>query len=135
MTDQDAKLHDPPDPGELVETVRAFLEEEVLAVTEGQVRFLVRVAANALRIVERQLALGPAQEAAHAERLRRLGYTNNGELVDAIRKGEVDQHFEETLAALREAVWDKVNVVNPRYVGPARDPFDRTPEPPLVLWR
>ena len=33
----------------------------------------------------------------------------------------------------REAAWDKVMVVNPRYVGSARDPFDRAPESPLDL--
>ena len=133
MTPPDPQLHDLPDPGQLVEAVRTFLEEEVLDATDGQVRFLVRVAANALRTVERQLALGPAQEAAHAERVRHLGYASNAELVDGIRKGELDQHSGEVLAILRQAVWDKVMVVNPRYVAPARDAFDRTPEPPLTL--
>jgi hypothetical protein len=133
MTGPDPTLHDPPDPADLIETVRRFLEDDVVAATEGQVRFLTRVAANALHLVERQLTLGPAQEAAHAERLRQLGYASNSELVDAIRRGDLDEHYDETLAMLRQAVWDKVMVVNPRYVGSAQDAFDRTPEPPLVV--
>lgn len=133
MTGPHRTLHDPPDPADLVETVRRFLEDDVVAATDGQVRFLVRVAANALRLVERQLTMGAAQEAAHAVRLRRLGYADNAELVDAIRRGELDGRFSETLAMMREAVWDKILVVNPRYVGPARDAFDRTPEPPLIV--
>jgi hypothetical protein len=116
-----------------VEAVRTFLEEEVLDVTDGQVHFLARVAANALRIVERQLTLAPTQEAAHAARLRDLGYASDAELIDAIRAGKVDRHYGQVLALLRQAVWDKVMVVNPRYVAGARDPFDRTPEPPIVL--
>lgn len=126
-------LHDPPAPGELVEAVRRFLEEEILSATGGQMRFHVRVAINALGIVERQLALGPSQEAAHAGRLRRLGYVSDEELVDAIRSGELDGRYEEVLAVLREAVWDKLMVVNPRYAGGAEGPFDPTLEPPLVL--
>jgi hypothetical protein len=133
MTGPDPTLHDPPDPADLIETVCGFLEHDVVAATDGQVRFLTRVAANALRLVERQLTLGPAQEAAHAERLRQLGYADTADLVDAIRQGQLDERFDETVATLRQAVWDKVMVVNPRYVGPARDAFDRTPEPPLSI--
>jgi hypothetical protein len=133
MSPPDPKLHDPPDPGQLVEAVRQFLEHEVQQATDGQVRFLVRVATNALSVVERQLALGPDQQSAHAERLAGLGYASDDGLVDAIRRGELDQRFDELLAVLRQAVWDKVAIVNPRYVGPARDPFDRAPEPPLDL--
>jgi uncharacterized protein DUF6285 len=133
MSAPDPKLHDPPDPGQLVEAVRQFLEHEVQQATDGQVRFLVRVATNTLSVVERQLALGPGQQSAHAERLAGLGYASDDELVEAIRRGELDQRFDEILAVLRQAVWDKVAIVNPRYVGSARDPFDRAPEPPLDL--
>lgn len=129
----DPTLHDPPDPVNLIETVRRFLEDDVVAATDGQVRFLTRVAANVLHLIERQLTLGPTQEAAHAERLRQLGYANDADLVDAIRRGELDERFDETLTVLRQAVWDKVMVVNPRYVGPASSAFDRTPEPPMVI--
>jgi multidrug efflux pump subunit AcrA (membrane-fusion protein) len=133
MSQPDPQLHDSPDPGQLVEAVRTFLEEDVLDATDGQVHFLTRVAANVLRIVERQLALAPTQEAAYAARLRDLGYASDAELVDAIRAGKTDRDYREILATLRQAVWDKVMVVNPRYVAGARDPFDGTSEPPIVL--
>lgn len=128
-----ATLHDLPDPVQLVEAVRELLEGDLARGTDGETRFLLRMATNALRVVERQLSAGPAQEADHLERLRGLGYETDGELVDSIRRGELDDRYDETLAALRQAVWDKVMVVNPKYVGPARDPFDRSPEPPLIL--
>jgi aminoglycoside phosphotransferase (APT) family kinase protein len=44
---------------ELLEAVREFLTGEVMPATSGQVAFHARVAANALAIVERELALGP----------------------------------------------------------------------------
>ena len=58
--------HDVPDLAGLVEAVREFLEGDVAAATKGRVHFHARVATNVLRIVERELALGPAQAEAHA---------------------------------------------------------------------
>jgi aminoglycoside phosphotransferase (APT) family kinase protein len=48
-----------PTASELLDAVREFLTEQVMAHTDGQLAFHARVAANALAIVARELALGP----------------------------------------------------------------------------
>ncbi len=56
-----------PTAAELVEAVREYLEAHVMERSEGGARFEARVARNALAIVERELRLGPALAAAHAD--------------------------------------------------------------------
>ena len=108
--------HDAPTAAQLVEAVREFLEGDVAAATEGRVRFHARVAANVCAIVERELALGPAQAASAGERLAALGVADDAALAAAIRAGELDDRWAEVAAAVREAVRDKLLVANPRYL-------------------
>jgi hypothetical protein len=108
--------HDPPSVAQLLEAVREFLERDVMAVTEGTVRFHARVAANAVAIAERQLALGPAQADGHRARLHALGVADEGALASAIRSGELDHRREDVLLAVRETVRDKLLVANPGYL-------------------
>jgi hypothetical protein len=61
-----------PTTAELVEAVREFLTAEVAPALDGRLRFHAKVAANALAIVERELADGPAAEHDEGDRLRRL---------------------------------------------------------------
>ncbi len=68
-----ATLHDRPTAAELIEAVRAYVEDEVLPATEGAVHFHGQVAVNALKIVERELASGDGPRAAHERRLARAG--------------------------------------------------------------
>jgi hypothetical protein len=107
--------HDRPTPAELVEAVREFLEDSVMDATEGSVRFHVRVAANALGIVERELAMAPTLEAAHRERLAALGCGSDAELAAAIRSGAWDDRWDEVVDAVRSSVIDKLAVANPGY--------------------
>jgi hypothetical protein len=108
--------HDPPPPGELVEAVREWLERDVVPATEGRLQFHARVAANVLGMVERELALGPAQAAAHAERLAGLGVRDEAELAAMIRSGQLDDRWDEVVAAVRATVRDKLAVANPGYL-------------------
>lgn len=119
-----AQPHDRPSAAELVAAVREFLERDVLDAADGRVRFHTRVAINVLGMVERELADGPAQAAAHAERLARLGVDDDAALAAAIRAGALDDRAAEVRAALIESVRDKLLVANPRYLDPAppRDP-------------
>jgi hypothetical protein len=107
--------HDRPTAAELVEAVRELLTDELLDAVDGRLRFQVRVAANALAMVGRELDLGPAQAEAHTERLERLGVADDVELVTAIRAGAMDDRWDEVTAALRAAVIDKLAVSNPTY--------------------
>ncbi len=108
--------HDVPTAAQLVEAVREFLEGDVAAATEGRVRFHARVAANVCAIVERELALGPAQAAAAGERLAALGVVDDAALAAAIRAGDLDDRYAEVAAAVRETVRDKLLVANPKYL-------------------
>ncbi|HUF33557.1 MAG TPA: DUF6285 domain-containing protein [Acidimicrobiales bacterium] len=107
--------HDIPTAAELVEAVREFIEGDVMAATEGRVRFHARVAAKVLAQVERELALGAGQEAAHADRLAALGVADEAELAAAIRSGALDDRYDEVAAAVRATVADKLTVANPTY--------------------
>jgi hypothetical protein len=108
--------HDVPSAAELLDAVREFLESDVLPATEGRVRFHVRVAANVVGMVARELVLGPEQAAAHAARLEELGVHSDAELAASIRSGALDGRADEVRAAVRAAVADKLAVANPGYV-------------------
>lgn len=108
--------HDVPNAAQLLDAVREFLESEVLSNTEGRLRFHVRVAANALGMVMREMELGDAQAATHAERLRSLGVASEEELAAAIRSGSLDDRLDEIRAAVRATVADKLAVAHPGYI-------------------
>lgn len=108
--------HDAPALDELIEAVREFLERDVMPATEGRLRFHARVAANALAIAERELALGPGQAEAHRARLARLGFLDEGALAAAIRSGALDDRYEDVAAAVRDTIRDKLLVANPAYL-------------------
>jgi len=111
-----AEPHDVPTAAQLVEAVREFLERDVMEATEGRVQFHTRVAVNALRMVQRELELGPDQVAAHRAALDRLGVADEAALAAAIRSGALDDRREEVLEVLRETVRAKLEVSNPRYL-------------------
>ena len=109
-------LHGRPTSAELVEAVREFLERDVMGATEGRVQFHTRVAVNVLGMVQREIELGPAQEAAHRARLDALGFADERALAAAIRAGEVDDRYAEIKAAVYDSVVDKLTVANPKYL-------------------
>jgi hypothetical protein len=115
-------LYDPPDPPDLILSVRDLLANEVQDLLDGRSKFHVRVAVNILEIVARQLQAGPADEAAHQRRMSRLGFRDEAALAQAIRSGALDARYDEVAAAMREDVWDKVGVVNPGYRRPYNSP-------------
>jgi ketosteroid isomerase-like protein len=95
--------HGRPTAAELVAAVTEFLESDVRGATAGQVNFHARVAANVLRIVERELT----GESAPAPDER--------ELVAAIRDGGFDGRDDEVMTALRTLVYDRLAVAHPGY--------------------
>jgi hypothetical protein len=111
-------LHDDPSMAALLEAVREFLEGDVIPGTEGRLRFHARVAANVVGMVERELALGAAQDAAHRADLARLGVGSEAELAAAIRAGELDGRLAEVVAIVRRTVAAKLAVAHPGYDTP-----------------
>lgn len=109
-------VHGRPTSAELVESVREWLERDVMTATEGRLRFHSRVAVNVLAMVERELAAADQDDAAHAERLASLGVADDAEFAAAIRAGELDDRFDEVRAVLRADVQARLRVANPRYL-------------------
>jgi len=110
--------HDRPSGPELLRAVREFLTTEAgLRVgTDPRLRFHARVAANALRIAEREAMLAPAHEPAHRKRLAALGCSDDAALCAAIRDGSLDHRFEEVVEAVRSDTIDKLTVANPAHL-------------------
>lgn len=101
-------IHGRPTAAELVAAVAEFLESDVRAATTGQVNFHARVAANALRIVEREL-LTPDDTGTL------LGFADEATLAAAIRAGELDARADEVVACLRSLVRRRLAVAHPGY--------------------
>jgi hypothetical protein len=109
-------LHDRPTLLELVEAVREWVDHDVRSGTEGRLSFHARVATNALRMVERELAMEPALTAAHLERLGELGCADDRELAARIRSGSLDDRADEVRNLVAASVHDKLLVANPAWL-------------------
>lgn len=128
-------MQDRPTVDELLRSVERFLRDEIVPATEGRRQFLARVAANAVALVERELA----SESVHAEREwagldRILGGVpkpgdraalaaavrdRNDVLCTRIRHGDFDRDGDErraVLAHVRATVRDKLEVTNRAYL-------------------
>jgi aminoglycoside phosphotransferase (APT) family kinase protein len=105
-----------PTAAELVEAVREYVESEPLTSDDPRGRFQARVARNALKIVERELALGPAVADAHARRLRSLGLADDATLASSLRSGAHDAVLHEVGVALAGSIRDQLLVANPAYL-------------------
>ena len=109
-------LHDTPTAEQLVESVREWLERDVLAGTTGRLQFHTRVAVNVLAMVERELRVGAELAAAHAARLAQLGCADDAELAARIREGSLDDRLTEVRQLVQADVRDKLAVANPKYL-------------------
>jgi hypothetical protein len=102
-----------PSAADLVAAVAEFLERDVRESTVGQVNFHARVAANALRIVERELLDGAAPEVADA--LAGLGFADEAQLAAAIRGGELGDRPGDVTKCLWALVSHRLAVAHPGY--------------------
>ena len=115
-------LHDRPTAAELVAAVREYLERDVMPATEGRIAFHARVAVNVLGMVERELELGAALDAAEHARLgEMLGRDGTiRELTELlardIRRGAMDSRWSETVEHVKATVRAKLEVANPGYL-------------------
>lgn len=106
-------LYGRPTAAELVAAVADFLDNDVRAATEGQVNFHARVAANVLRIVERELSEDSAADV--TGRLAGLGFADEAQLATAIRAGAMDDRAGDVLPTLRALVRRRLAVAHPGY--------------------
>jgi uncharacterized protein DUF6285 len=130
-------MQDRPTVLELLDAVRAFLEDEAMPALDPRRRFHARVAANVLGIVARELGGEAEQLAAEWTRLATLLGHDAGappgspatlrsavrawteELAARIRRGDADAGpFAAAVRAhVRETVREKLRVANPRALG------------------
>ena len=110
-----APPHDRPTGPELLRAVREFLTTEVGG-TDLRLRFHARVAANALRIAEREAILAAGHERRHRARLAALGCADDAGLCAAIRDGSLDHRFDAVVEAVRAAIVNKLTVANPGHL-------------------
>lgn len=111
-------LHYKPTAAELVAAVAEFLETDVREVTgpdgrladAGALNFHARVAANVLRMVERELLDDTSDEPLAA--LADLGFTEEVQLAAAIRAGDCG---DEVVPALQALVRHRLRVAHPGY--------------------
>jgi hypothetical protein len=114
---------DRPTASELIQAVREFLELDVMTTSsDTRVQFHARVAANALGMIERELARGRALDAAERARAAALlGHDDDvrsleRELAARIRDGSLDDRLDAVRAHVRATVREKLLVANPGYL-------------------
>ncbi|MFZ5778625.1 MAG: DUF6285 domain-containing protein [Pseudomonadota bacterium] len=115
---------DRPTASELLAAIADLLREEVVPVldrADPRLAFQMRVAANSLAILEREVRLGPAADIREHERLVKLlgrhGTLDelNGELSRQLRAGERDERDAALMAHLEATVADKIAIANPKW--------------------
>lgn len=124
-------MQDRPTALELLDAVQRFLEEEVVPSTEGRRSFLARVAANAIRIVGREIRteeeqarrewdgldalLGPVTAPPSLADTRKAILARTAALCEKIREGAADEGDwrKQVLAHARRTVRDKLAVSDP----------------------
>ena len=115
-----------PRSGELLISVRDFLRDDVMAATDGRTRFLARVAANSLDILERESRIGTRLADLERERLGALPLPVDADadlgelrwaLVHALREGTMALTEPALIDYLRASVVNQVAIDQPRYSG------------------
>ena len=116
-------MMDKPSLAEIVAAVREFIERKAIPELTGHTAFHARVAANALAIAEREIAEGPAGEAAEHERLKGLlgrdGTLDqlNRALAARIAAGDITLQTSGLAEHLKQTTLDKVAIDQPSYSG------------------
>ena len=120
---------DRPTQAELLAAVADFLRDEAVPALEGPsldrtapgLAFQLRVAANALAILDREQRLGPDADARERRRLVELlgrdGTLDelNRALADELRAGRRDETDAALMAHLEATVADKIAIANPKW--------------------
>jgi hypothetical protein len=108
-----SSVHGRPSAAELIAAVADFLDHDVRDAVTGQVNFHARVAANALRMVERELLAPEPVDVAAA--LETLGAEDETELAAAIRLGALDDRGADLMTGLRALVRHRLTAAHPGY--------------------
>lgn len=116
-------MQDGPTPREILDAVARFLRDDLLPQLKGAVAFQVRVAANAIDLVAREIDLSPDRiEAEHAGLRGLLGHDGDiadltGELAARIADRSIDLNTPGLEAFLWSATEAKLAIDQPQYAG------------------
>lgn len=116
-----ASIHGRPTAAELIDAVRGHLRDVIAPEAVGAQAYGLRVAINALGMVERELMLGSTIERSAADRLAALGFADEPDLAASLRRGDRAEEAE-VRGAVRALIVDRVRVANPRWLHPADRP-------------
>jgi Domain of unknown function (DUF6285) len=111
----DHPVYGRPTVSELIAAVRESLADAAAGTAPAASGYGARVAANALAIVERELARGAADQRAYVALLARLGAVDEAALAAQIRAGERDHQLAEIAGLLRGIVAARLAVAHPGY--------------------
>jgi len=133
-------MQDRPSALELIGGIYLFLERDVVPELKDPVRFHTLVAANLLKIIEREILSEPGNRLGEAARLRKLLskergsgdspgdlereiQTLNEELCARIRRGEADEgsRRKEIMDHVRKTLVEKLEIANPRMIKRAQE--------------
>lgn len=113
---------DQPSAADLIEATHEFLGEKIAPDLKGFNAFQMRVALNVLKIVERELRLGPDAEARERAGLTDLIGKGDGDIHDlnrelctAIRDGKITAETPGLMDHLWQVTLDKVAIDQPKY--------------------
>jgi hypothetical protein len=128
-------MQDRPAIRELIRGIYAFLETDLVPVLYEPLRFHTRVAANLLKIIERELELEPGHLLNEAERLNKLLSRKpsspnsieelraeilklNEELCVRIREGEADYELwrRKTMDHIKQTLIEELEIANPQMI-------------------
>ena len=107
---------------DMLATIRAYLEQEILPGLRDDKWFTVKVATNMLATVERELRQGPAADAAEQARLAAITGAEgtlvelNRALADAIRDGKIAVDDPRLIDHLRRTTADALAINNPQWL-------------------
>lgn len=114
-------MREEPSAPELLEIVAEFLRTEVTGQVSGRTAFHLRVAANVLDIVQRELRIGPQALSGEASRLAALlgregdDATLNAELCRRLAEGEIPTDDPALIEHLWATIMDTVGIDQPNY--------------------
>lgn len=116
-------MHNNPSQYELIEAVKAFIDDTAAPQLKGHAAFHARVASNALGTLMRDLRARPENDANEQKRLSTLlGKSGdlgeqNTELCEKIQAGEMNLNTPGLLEHLKLTAIEQVKVDQPRYSG------------------
>jgi hypothetical protein len=117
IPDHPTPPNDVPSAIDLLGAVEEFLLASVLPQASDEIRFYVRVSANILAVVQRELAGADERSATHREDLETIGARDENDLAAQLRAGRLNWQDPRVVDVVRRTVRAKLEVARPGFIG------------------